>query len=365
MYDSAIKVLEKISSFGYQAYMVGGYPRDLYLKGSFTDVDICTDATPMELIKIFDENIIANSEYGSVTLMFENFKFEITTFRKEFNYKDNRRPSKVEYVDTLEEDIQRRDFTINTLCIDKNGQQIDLIGAKRDLDNKIIRMVGNPKYRLKEDALRILRAVRFATILNFEIEPKLKTYIKKYRHYLKKLSQDRKKEELDLIFTSSNKEYGIKLLIELKLIDYLDIQNLKKIKITPSAIVTWAQLNVLEKYNFNAVEKESIIKLNEVKDKNILDKKILYQYGLYICTMAGELNGIDKKEINQVYASMKIKSRLDIALTPLEICEILNKEAGSFLKPLIIDLENKILEESLDNTKEQLTNYILKTYKSD
>ena len=308
MYETAIRLLEKISSYGYVAYMVGGYPRDLYLKRTFTDIDICTDATPMELHQIFSEVVTTNSEYGSVTIVFEKTKFEITTFRKEFKYKDHRRPEKIEYVDTLEEDIKRRDFTINTLCIDKEGNQIDLIGAKQDLDNKIIRTVSNPKISLKEDALRILRAIRFATTLNFTIEPKLKTYIRKYGHLLKKISKDRKKDELDLIFSSPNKAYGIELLNVLKLSDYLEIPNLKKAKITPSMIVTWSQLDALDKYNFNAIEKESIRKINEVKDKDLLDNHVLYNYGLYICTMAAELNGTDKQTINEKYAKMGVYS---------------------------------------------------------
>ena len=143
MYEIALKLLEKINNYGYKAYIIGGFPRDLYLKRSSNDVDICTDATPMELHKIFSEIITTNSEYGTVTILFENIKFEITTFRKELNYKDNRHPDKIEYVDSLEEDIIRRDFTINTLAIDKDGNQIDILNAKDDLDSKIIKMVGN------------------------------------------------------------------------------------------------------------------------------------------------------------------------------------------------------------------------------
>ena len=362
MYETAIKLLQKISSFGYKAYIIGGYPRDLYLKRSSSDVYICTDATPMELHNIFSEIVYTSSEYGSVTIIYENIKFEITTFRKEFNYKDSRHPEKIEYVNSLEEDIIRRDFTINTLAIDKNGNEIDLLNAKRDLDRKLIKMVGNPKIRLKEDALRILRAIRFATILNFEIDPVLKLYIKKYGHYLRKISNDVKKNELDIIFSNPNKEYGIKLLIELKLAGHLDIPNLKNIKITPSMIVTWSQLNAIYKYNFNSIERESILKINEVKDKNILDRNILYRYGLYTCTMVAELKGLDKKKLNEEFAKMPIRSKLDIALSPIEICKVLNKEAGSFLKPIIDDLETKILGEKLPNNKTDIIHYLEEKY---
>lgn len=362
MYETSLRLLKKINSYGYEAYIIGGFPRDQYLKRSSSDIDICTNATPMELHKIFPEIVTINSEYGSIIVLFEDIKFEITTFRREFNYKDNRHPEKIEYVDTLKEDIVRRDFTINTLAIDKDGNQIDLINAKKDLDKKIIRMVGNPRKKLKEDALRILRAIRFATTLNFKLELKLKYYIKKYGHLLKKIPNEVKKTELDRIFSDSNKEYGINLILELELEKYLNIPNLRNIKITPSLIATWSELNVLDKYNFNSIERETIININEVKEKNILDRHVLYEYGLYVCTMAAELKGIDKKKLNEEFSKLPIKNRLDIALSPVEICKVLNKEAGSFLTPLIIDLENQIIDEQLPNTKEDITKYIKDKY---
>lgn len=363
MYNSAIKVLNKITEFGYQAYIIGGYPRDLYLKRSSVDVDICTDATPMEIMNIFPEVVTSSSEYGSVVIIFEKIRFEITTFRSEGKYINNRKPSSIKYVDSLEEDLKRRDFTINTLCIDKDGKEIDLLNAKSDLDNHIIRMIGSPKIRLKEDALRILRAVRLATVLNFELEPVLKAYIKKYASLVKKLSRERQKEELDIIFASANKEYGIKLLCDLRLADSLDISNLKKIKITPSMIVTWAQLKVLDKYHFSTNEKETTTKILELEGKNLLDKCVLYKYGLYVCTLASELYDVSKKELNECYLKLQIHSKNDIALSPMEICDILDKEPGSFLKDLINDLEEKLIVDKLVNTKEALTEYITNNYK--
>ena len=362
MYNSAIKVLNKITDFGYKAYIIGGYPRDLYLKRSSLDIDICTDATPMELINIFKEVVTTNSEYGSVVIIVDKIRFEITTFRSEGKYVNFRKPSSIKYIDNLEEDLKRRDFTINTLCIDKDGNEVDLLNAKSDLDNHIIRMVGNPKIKLKEDALRILRAVRFATILNFELEPVLKAYIKKYAGLVKKLSKERIREELDIIFASSNKEYGIKLLCELKLADNLGLSELKKIKITPSMIVTWSQLGVLDKYNFSTSEKETIARINELKDSNLLDKKILYKYGLYTCTLASELHNVDKKELNSIYLDLQIHSKLDIALSPMEICEILDKKPGSFLKNVINDLEEKLISDEILNNKKALTDYITNKY---
>lgn len=362
MFDIALSLLNEIESFGYKAFIIGGYPRDLYLGRSSSDVDICTDATPMEIVTIFKEVVTTSCEYGSVTIIYKNIKFEITTFRKEFDYSDLRHPSKIIYVSSLEEDIKRRDFTINTLAIDKYGNQIDYMGSIKDIDDRIIRTVESPKIKIKEDALRILRAVRFATVLDFKLDASLMKYIKKYGHNLRKISKDVIKNELDLIFSNSNKEYGIQLLLDLKLDRFLDISNLRNIKITPSMIVTWSELDVLDKYNFNSIERQTIIKINSLKDKNILDRHVLYEYGLYACTMAAELKGVDKKELNEVFNQIPIRSKLDIALSPLEICDVLMVEAGPFLKDLIRDLENKIIDGELKNIKEDLKEYIINKY---
>ena len=365
MLESSLNLLQRISDYGYEAYIVGGFPRDLKLGRKTKDIDICTDATPMEIMNIFPDTDAANSEYGTIIVTFEKTRFEITTFRKEISYTGNRKPSKIEYIDSLKEDLDRRDFIMNTLCLDKNGREIDLLGANKDINDKIIRMVGDPKIRLKEDALRILRAIRFATILDFEIDNNLKNYIKKYAHLLKKLSYDRKKEELDRIFTSPNKEKGIKLLCELKLIDALEIPKLKNIKITPSSLVTWALLEVNNKYNFTVSEKDLIDDIVKLKDVNVLNRKVLYEYGLYVCSLVAELQDIDKTEITKMYNEMPIKNKLDITLKPVEICEVLNKQPGGFLKDLIKDLEDKILSEVVKNEKEDIINYIKKTYKAD
>jgi len=359
MLESALNLLKKISEFGYEAYLVGGYPRDLQIGKVSKDIDVCTDATPMELLKIFPDAEALNTEYGTIILNYEKNRYEITTYRKEFGQVGNRKPLKIEYISSLNQDLKRRDFTINTLCIDKNGKTVDLLGARKDIENRIIKMVGDPKVRLKEDALRILRAVRFATVLDFEIDETLKIYIKKYAYLLKKLSYDKKKDELDRIFASVNKEKGVKILCELKLIDALEIPKLKNIKITPSSIVTWSLLDVSNKYHFTNSEKEFIYKIKFLQDKNVLNKKILYEYGLYICSLVSELQNIDKSEVTKLYNELPIHSKLDIALSPIEICTLLNKEPGGFLKDIISDLEDKILSGILDNDKEEIKIYIL------
>jgi len=215
MYERALSFLNKLDSLGFVGYIVGGYPRDKYLGFENSDIDICTNMKPNELKEHFDV-IESFDKYGSVRIKYEDSVLEVTTFRKDGTYKDFRRPDSVEFVDTLEEDIKRRDFVINTLCIDKDGNYIDLLGARKDIDNKIIRVVGNIEKKLTEDPLRIIRALRFSVMLNFELEEELNTCIIKNGNLIEKvhkyainkelrhLNNEKKQEFYDILL-----EYGI------------------------------------------------------------------------------------------------------------------------------------------------------------
>lgn len=196
MYEVALSFLKEIDSLGYVGYIIGGYPRDKYLGFSSTDIDICTNMKPTELKKYF-EVVESFDKYGSVRIEYQNFLFEVTTFRKDGVYKDFRRPDSVEFVDALEEDIKRRDFVINTLCIDKDGNYVDLLGARDDIDNKMIRVVGDIEKKLTEDPLRMIRALRFSIMLNFKLEEELNSYINTHGKDLLKVTNFRKNIELE------------------------------------------------------------------------------------------------------------------------------------------------------------------------
>lgn len=362
MLDTGLKILKRIEEHGFKAYIVGGFVRDQHLQRESADIDICTNATPKDLKMIFQNALLPKESYGGVTIIYNKIRFEITTFRKEKKYENNRIPVKIEYIDNLLEDLKRRDFTINTLCIDSNNNELDLLKAKTDLNNKIIRTVGNPKHKLKEDSLRILRAIRFATILNFEIDKKLKKYIKKYAYLLKKLSYYRKKEELDKIFASTNVEYGMKLLYELGLSEPLELSNLDQVKPTKTLLGIWAQLDVVDIYCFTSNEKNLINKINELKELDYMKNENLYHYGPYVASVVAEIKGEDMKAVALKYEHLPIQNRLDIKISIDEVCKILNKPKGGFLKPILKDLETKILNEQLLNEKESILKYIGEKY---
>lgn len=212
MENKALEILNIIKSQNYEAYIVGGYPRDKYLNINNFDIDICTNMSIQELKKIFE--IQDETNFGTCKIRYQNEIFEISLFRKD-NYVDSRYP-KIEYVNTLKEDLIRRDFTINMLCIDYKGEYVDYYNSTKDIDNRIIRCLTDSKEKIIEDPLRIVRALRFASDLDFNIEESLKQNINKYKYLLKNISKNRINKELEKV---KNKEKFSKLLIELDLED--------------------------------------------------------------------------------------------------------------------------------------------------
>ena len=168
-------VMNKLSEKGFESYIVGGCVRDTLLGEIPKDYDVCTNALPENLMEIFgtDETFSAiptGIKHGTVTVLSEKNPVEVTTYRCDGEYKDHRRPENVSFGCSLEEDLKRRDFTVNALCYNEKTGLVDLFDGKKDLENKVIRCVGNPAKRFNEDALRILRGLRFASTTGFEIE---------------------------------------------------------------------------------------------------------------------------------------------------------------------------------------------------
>ena len=361
MYNKAIDILHIFKRHGYLAYIVGGYPRDSLLGIKTNDIDICTNATPKEIMDIFSPNTVTDMGYGSVSIIYKQAIFDITTFRKDIKYENNRKPIKIKYINNLKTDLLRRDFTINTICIDSEGNFIDMIKAKKDIDNRIIKTVGNPKYKIKEDSLRILRAIRFAAILDFNIDNKTKYYLKKYGYLLKQLSGTRKRSELDKILTSKNKEKGRKLLIELELDKYLGINNLSQIVLCNDIIGIWSQIDNTNDIPFSKLEIATMKKIKELSTQEI-NNLTVYKYGLYISSVVGNIKGISYKKINNIYHNLPIHSKKDIQINAIDIADSLNRKPGTYIKAIFDDIEEKIITSKLPNNHSILHDYIINNY---
>ena len=203
--ESALKVISVLNNRGFKAYVVGGCVRDSLLGLTPSDWDICTSALPNEVIDAFsDYKVIPTGiEHGTVTVIIDKSPIEITTFRGEGSYSDNRHPNSVKFLSHVKYDLARRDFTINAMAYSQQDGLIDLYGGENDLNNKIIRCVGEAKTRFGEDALRILRALRFAAIYNLKIEEKTAWAIHLCRENLSRISGERVQNELFKFISSS------------------------------------------------------------------------------------------------------------------------------------------------------------------
>ncbi|MFA5459592.1 MAG: hypothetical protein WC267_03410 [Bacilli bacterium] len=352
------EVLTKIENKGFQAYVVGGFVRDYYLGQISNDIDICTRAKITDLKDIFPQIVSINKEYGSVVIEYKKLKIQITTFRKDIAYHRQLKQIKVEYVLTLAEDLKRRDFTINTLCLDKDLNIVDMFNAREDLNHKIVRTLGNPDTRLKEDPLRILRAIRLATVLNFSLDSKLKQAIKDNKELLSSLSFYRQKNELDKIFASAHVKYGLNLLQEFKLDKELKL-NLKPVVVTSNYLGIWAQLDC-NQYEFTSEEAKTIMIINKLIRLDLTDPYVLYKHDLKWLKIASEIRNMAWSKVLTQYQSLPIKSSKEIKISFTDIEDILKVNDKRQIKQIYNDIEQKILYNKLNNNYLTLKNYILK-----
>lgn len=354
------KILEKLETNGFEAYVVGGYVRDTLLGIKTTDVDICTNALPKDIIKIFNSKG-SKFSYGSISLTDDKYSFDITTYRSESNY-NKRAPLNIEYINDLIVDLERRDFTVNALCMNKEGEIIDPLNGIKDLNNKIIKTIGNTDKKLTEDPLRILRAIRFSITLDFKLDKEILNFINNKKHLIKTLSYTRRQEELNRIFASKNSKEGLKLLKELNLLDELEI-NYDNIIATKDVLGIWAQIDFSANYNFSKSNKNTINRIREIINNKTIDNNTLYKNDLYISMVAGEILGIDHKTINKMYSKLKIKSQKELDITSEEIFDLLRIKPSNKIKIINEDLINNILNNNLKNKKEILKKYVLEKWK--
>lgn len=353
--DKRIKqVLKKLENNGFQAYVVGGFVRDFFLHIPSTDVDICTDALPKDIKEIFKINC-ESSVYASICFKIKNYNFEITTFRKELRY-EKRKPVQIEYVNSLEEDVLRRDFTINTLCLTKKKKLIDLLNGKQDLKNKIIRLVGENE-KLKEDPLRILRAIRFATVLDFSLDTNLENAIFHYKEEIKMLSKTRIKEELDKILLSKNYEKGLNLLKKFDLLDSIGIQY-KKLVYVKDLCGMWAQIEIKEPFPFKKEEQKQITSIKKIVKEKKIDNFTLYQYGLYPTLIALKILKKDTNQIIKDYKKLSLKEKKDLAISVVEIKNVLQLKDIKEAKKQEQKVITKILNNELKNKKKEIVKYL-------
>ncbi|MDB6231834.1 CCA tRNA nucleotidyltransferase [Lactobacillus amylovorus] len=386
IFVKAMPVLRTLEDAGFEAYFVGGSVRDVLLHRHVHDVDITTSAYPEEVKELFDKSIDTGIKHGTVTVLYGGESYEITTFRTESGYQDFRRPDHVTFVQNLDEDLKRRDFTINALAMDMHGDIVDLFNGIEDLKNHIIRAVGNPEKRFHEDALRMMRAVRFMSQLEFKLEEKTEQAIKDNHELLKKISVERIREEFVKMGLGPFSRQAFQIFLDTQLSedvpDFAGKKNLLQVypqlKFSPTMETSlWAVIIILLK-----VPNENIDKfMRDWKNSNAMTEKveqIIKMFDLiadhvptdYELFEAGEdiiINTIDVADIlGQPVSSEALVDRY-LALpikTPSELAvdgRFLIKRGmrpGAQLGRTLNQIRKKVVAGEIENSEEAIEQYL-------
>lgn len=380
----ASAVIEAIQEHSFEAYFVGGSVRDALLNQKIHDVDIATSAYPEEIKQIFQRTIDVGIEHGTVLVLVENEQYEITSFRTESTYQDFRRPDKVFFVRSLAEDLKRRDFTINSLAMQIDGQIVDLFEGIADIDKKLIRAVGDPKERFYEDALRIMRGLRFASQLDFSIEPETFQAMKEHHLLLEKISVERISIEFTKLLLGQNRQEALLSFIETECYcccpqlkhyskELKNFSQLPKKRIEKSA-QAWALLV----YHLGLVDEEIRSFLKDWKLSNHLIGEIyqiilglrqrlkgkwqaidVFRLGLESCLAVEELLVYFHQESNcqkvrEQYQVLPIHDRKELAITGNDLLQVFCRQPGQWLGHLIDTLEVSVVERKIKNERQSL-----------
>mgnify|MGYP004530098757 CR=1 FL=1 len=351
------KILKKLKNNNYEAYVVGGYVRDKVLGINTNDIDICTNALPRDVINIFKLDNKIKDSFGSINFKIKNYNIDITTYRLEKNYV-NHIPKYIEYVNDIKKDLKRRDFTCNQLLLSIDDEIIDYYDGLNDINNKTIKCIGDTEKKLKEDPIRILRAIRLASIYDFSLDENIVKYINNNKNIISNISYTRKKEELDKILSNDNKMNGLKIIKELNLLDVLNIKY-DKISYCKDVLGMYAQIEYSSLYSFTKNEKNIINNIRDVIKIGKIDNYALYKYGLYINNVAGEILGVDYKDVIKKYKSLPIKTRKDIKISVESIVK-LNNNCYNNINEIYLNIEKNILNGSLKNKSKDIVKFIRK-----
>lgn len=366
-FEAALKLIKVIKSNSFDAYIVGGYVRDYLLKSHPLDIDITTNALPSDISQMFKKVIPTGIKFEGVTVLYEGYSFEVTTFRKDISYYDHRHPT-CAYASCLEEDLSRRDFTINAMALDENLNVIDLYHGLDDLNNKIIKAVGDANIRFYEDALRMLRAFYFASKLNFDIESCTLLGIENNAQYLENISGERIYQELKKMFNSNYLLKGLNYLAKSKILDYLPslkkatilLTNLnKKVSFIEYLALGFYLEGYSNRYKLSSKESKDIKSIITLIDADF-DNYTLFTNSYSNLLMANNLKEILNKpyltDLDTRYSNLIIKDKKELNIKAEDLIDLgfNGKDIGIVLDKLY----HLVLDKEVLNNKEDIIKYI-------
>ena len=369
--QTAKKIVSTLKENGFEAYIVGGAVRDYLLRIDSNDIDITSSAKPHQVMKIFEDTRPTGIKYGTVTVFERGEGFEVTTFRTDGPAEDNRHPDYIVYGDQVEEDVLRRDFTINGILMNEKGEIFDYINGQEDLKAKTIKTIGDPIPRFSEDALRMLRACYFQAKLNFNIDANTLKAMEIQAGLLKTLPSERVFNELIKLLKSKYSRKALKTMQEvgydgvipgLKKTIAFYIEHELETHIDPFfALSTYFNEEDMTYWPFSNKHRHKYVKAaRRAKEKRPISNQDLYEDGLEIMTLAGRLltmlHGIPfkAKKLQDMYENLPIQSVVDLKIKPKEMMALAHKKAGAWIKETQEDMVKRILKGELENTREAL-----------
>lgn len=386
-FKKALPVINQLTQAGYEAYFVGGCVRDAILGLPIHDVDIATSAFPAEIKEVFEKTIDVGIEHGTVLVLSGDESYEITTFRTESTYQDYRRPDHVDFVRSLEEDLKRRDFTINALALAHDGSVIDLFDGLNDLKNRCLRAVGQAQDRFQEDALRMMRGLRFISQLDFQLEAKTKEAICNHAELLTKISVERICIEFEKLLVGKNRSQALALFIETNCFKYCpqltryekQLSNFAQVANHQLHDVTVAWAAILTYFNMPLQQVRPFLKAWKTSNQLIIEVQLLLQ--MLIIRKQRIFNAIDLYQLNediipklselcafyqlseptnlllQRYQALPIHQLKDLAINGHDLMTYFNRRGGSWLKQLLSLCESAVLMNEIKNEYQELLSY--------
>ncbi|EGQ3767332.1 CCA tRNA nucleotidyltransferase [Staphylococcus pseudintermedius] len=388
-FELAKPILERLIQHGYEAYFVGGSVRDFIMNRPIHDVDITTNATPDEIESLFEHTIPIGKEHGTINVVWSHENYEVTTFRAEAEYVDHRRPTEVYFVRDLYQDVERRDFTMNAIAMNINYERIDHFEGERDIEQRIIRTVGDAKTRFDEDALRILRGLRFKSQLGFTIEEATFEAMAHQMSDLEYLSIERIMNELTLLIKGTFVAKTFPILEALQLwryIPYFKDVDVAAIKIN-APIDMEAFLAILSyRTNYQAFKSLklsnaqvrtiqtliSAIQVAQTIDTKVQLQQFTYDFGLEVALKINELrpiledNQIDlpspiifsSASLQAVWEDLPIQSREDLAIDGKWLMQAFQLKGGPWIKDVLRQVECAVIQRQVNNQTEAIIEWM-------
>lgn len=389
---SAIPLLKKIEDAGFEAFFVGGSVRDLLLGKSISDVDIATSATPQEMKAIFQKTIDVGIEHGTIIVLYNGIPYEVTTFRSEAEYVDYRKPKEVQFIRSLETDLERRDFTMNAIAMDTEGQFIDPFDGRKAINDKIIKTVGKAEERFSEDALRMMRALRFYSQLGFIIEENTYRALRSSCHLLEHISVERKLAEFEKLLIGKNRTNALSMLVETHLHEYLPGLSLCQEGLKNVAFLDCKELQLeemwgllLNQFEVNYVDStrflkawkmpmkkikhiSSILRWLEYRSENEWTDITLYHATIQIAVSTEKLvNVLQQHNVNrniselmESYERLPIKQRSRLEVSGNDLQAWFQKKPGPWIKEAIEIIEAAVIKKELANEKDKIREWLFR-----